>query len=163
MAHSRIFMISQSPIDPDDYISEDVCYPEGGDWSFVGNIADYVDEETDREEDIQWLKEVLTNAMKDKVEFNDEEKSFVFKTGFREEYFKDKKEAFLEVVEKMKSGEPDWGFETQLFASAALGYINDKWSFYFYDNGFFHQIDSFIRNTGANVKFYIGNTIDYHY
>lgn len=163
MAHSRIFMISQSPIDVDDYISEDVCYPDGGDWSFVGSVADWVDGETDREEDIQWLKDVLLGAMGDKVEFNDDEKSFVFKPGFREEYFKQKKQNFLEIVEKMKSGETDWAFETQLFASAAINTIADKWSFYFYDSGFFHQIDTFMRNTGPNVKFYIGNTIDYHY
>lgn len=163
MAHSRIFMISQSPIDPDDYITEDTCIGEGGEWSFVGSIGDYVNDETNREEDIQWLRDVLIVTMKDKVEFNEEEVSFTFKEGFKEEYFKQKKEDFLQIVENMTSGRPEWVFEGQLFASAAANAITDKWSFYFYDNGFFQSIDSFIRNTEPNVKFYVGNSIDYHY
>lgn len=47
--HSRIYQISKTPIDRDDYIEESKYYDH---W-FLNSVADYVDDDTNRDDDIE--------------------------------------------------------------------------------------------------------------
>ena len=55
--HSRIYQISKTPIDRDDYIEESNYYDH---W-FTSSIADYVSGDTNRDDDIEWLQNCYVN------------------------------------------------------------------------------------------------------
>lgn len=57
--HSRIFQIESFPIDKDCRITEDNYI---GDHWFVYSIADYVTEDEDRENSLEWLMDTLSCA-----------------------------------------------------------------------------------------------------
>src|SRR5699024_11195444 len=76
--HSRIYQISKEPIVKDDYVSEDLFYDE-----IFNHVADYVTEETNREDDINWLVGSLSDVP---YTFNQDEESMVFHEGFKEGY-----------------------------------------------------------------------------
>ena len=48
--NSRIFQFSETPVSKEDYITSDQFID-----NFVGEVADSVSDDTNREEDIQWL------------------------------------------------------------------------------------------------------------
>ena len=157
--HSRIFQISSKPIDKIDYIREDSYYD-----SFVGEIADYVSEDTDRESDIDWLKSSLEGV----AEFDGDKFTIVNK----EEYFKPKLKKFLyamkQIVAELNEDPAvfyDGGskFGTHVYNMKTA--YEDKFSFYVDDDSEYvglETFDSFMRWVSNGDTFYIGATIDYH-
>lgn len=89
--HSRIFQLTTTPLDKEEYISE---------WDFtehpfVGSIADYVSDDCIREEDIEWLKE---RAKGYRVETDD--RGAFLEVYSKEEYFKTAYERFSQILKK---------------------------------------------------------------
>ena len=157
--HSRIFQISKTPIERCDYIEEDNYYDH---W-FTHEVADYVDGNTDREDDIQWLKDCYEeNGLSFGVDDNGEylvveDKSKYFAVNF---------EAFQKALKELSESTFDD------FASGKCGVAlyrlkesyNDKFGFYVEcESCGCETLDGFIRYAEVGVKYYIGATIDYHY
>lgn len=152
--HSRIFQVSLNPIPEYEYFSEFDYYDH---W-FTNEIADYVDENTDREDDINWLK-TYANALI----FDSDDNGEYFIVTSKEEYFKEKFAAFHKFLDIVK------GYTLQEFAAGIYEMwglkdaYEDKFGFYVDADGELMNLDSFIRRCVTNEKYYIGGTIDYHF
>ena len=169
--HSRIFQVSTEPINEEDYISESTFY----DSSFIGEVADYVNEDTDRADDINWLKEYIKD--RGGIEINEDENTITIVD--KREFFEKGFEKFKELIEKLEdinliqfSGTAEQGdLENSHFAFSTLMYDlkceaeGDMFGFYVYDSdnwGYPARLDEWIRSTKNGDKFYFGATIDYH-
>lgn len=156
--HSRIFQISREPINKDEYISEADYYDSG----FIGEIADYVSDYTDRDDDIELIKARLEGV----ADFNGD--SFTIKN--QRKYFEKKFSNFLETIEDISlltfedfcTDESDFSYKMYKLESA----YRDKFKFYINDNGEYagtEPIDDFMRRAKNGDVFYIGATLDYHF
>lgn len=153
--HSRIFQLSTEPICEDDYIKEYHFYDDS---SFIGSIADYVDEETDREKDIKWFVEALERTCKNLFIYDEKEQSIIFHTGFKQQFFHSRYKELKKVVENLTLEQ----FSTSFEAYKLKSIIEDKFDFYIYFDGPITK-DEFIRNLQEEQKYYFGGTIDYHF
>lgn len=151
--HSRIFQIATKPISKDEWITEMDFYENH---SFLGAIADYVNDDTNREEDIQWLLSKFKNMP---VEYNKEESSIVFLKGFKETYFKERFEQLKEKVNHMKP--EDFLDSYEVYKIENL--LKDQYGFYMYEDGWNRPLDEFVRHLIEGQKYYFGSTIDYHF
>lgn len=156
--HSRIFQVRETPIARGDYIGECDCYEYG----FLHSIADYVDENTNRSNDIQWLKCCYENnglsfGIDDDGEyFIVEDKAKFFESKF-EQFQKTLKELSEKTFENFISG--DCGF---ILCSLKSSY-EDKFGFYVECEDYgLETFDMFMRYATIGTKYYIGATIDYH-
>jgi hypothetical protein len=152
--HSRVFQVSLEPLDVDEYITEEDLYEN----PFVGTIADYVSDNCNRTEDIQWL---ISYISKYDMSYNTSEGSITFKKGFRKEYFKTKYEEFQEYARKItfEVFMDSMGYELYKLEKC----IEDKFGFYIYsDENGLETLDSFVRRLEADQKYYVGGTVDYH-
>lgn len=153
--HSRIFQVSLKPIKPVDYIRESNYYEH---W-FTMEVADYVNGDTNRIEDIEWLKGCYQGLV-----FGSDDNGEYFVVENKEEYFKAKFERFMETVEKIKDFNlknfTD-GFTYEMYKLKEA--YEDKYGFYVDTDGEMLTLDSFIRYCATNAKYYIGATIDYHF
>ena len=157
--HSRIYQISKTPIDRDDYIEEDKYYDH---W-FTSSVADYVNGDTNRDDDIEWLQSCYGNkglsfGRDDNGEyFIVEDKVKYFEAKF-EEFQRGLKELSEKTLEDFMNGESNMPFY-RLKAS-----YDDKFGFYVQDDFCgCSTFDSFMRCATVGVKHYIGATIGYHF
>lgn len=162
--HSRIFQIEASPVSECDYIST-------GDFEdgFVGQVADYVADSDNRQDDITCLLGDFDNVTDNNslligcslYEYNSNEESIIFRTGFKEAYFKAKFESLQEITSQLTltdfANSPYMVYQIEKLLGEKFGfYIQIK------DNGY-QSLDEFIRsNIKENTKYYFGNTLDYH-
>lgn len=169
--HSRIFHLEKNRNSFEDYeLNEESFYYEGGCEWFLHDIADYIDVETDREDDINWF----VNCYKKHSECPDffrtiEEDGkivgIIFYPLFKTVYFRDRYSEFKRKTQELTfdqfSDEIDYGIE--LYRIKML--IEDKFGFYVYmtDYGLI-TMDQFVRLLDSNepTTWYFGNTIDYH-
>ena len=156
--HSRIYQVSKTPIDKCDYIEESYYYDH---W-FLNSVADYVNEDTDRNDDIEWLKvcyekKGLSFGQDDNGEyFIVEDKEKYFETNF-EEFQKALKELSERTFDDFISG------ESGIFLYRIKRSYDDKYGFYVESEECgCDTFDEFMRYTTVGTKYYIGATIDYH-
>ena len=156
--HSRIYQVSTKPIDRDDYIEESNYYDH---W-FTNSVADYVNGETDRNDDIMWLKDCyeqrgLSFGQDDNGEyFIIEDKEKHFESNF-EEFQKTLKELSERAFDDFISG------ETGMLLYRLKRLYDDKFGFYVEcEDWGCETFDRFIRGATVGTKYYIGATIDYH-
>ena len=159
--HSRIYQISKTPVDMDDYIDEEKYYDH---W-FTNSVADYVDGDTDRDDDIEWLKDCyekkgLSFGQDDNGEyFIVEDKTKFFEANF-EKFQKELKELSEKTLDDFMSGESNMSLY-RLKSS-----YDDELGFYVDDRNEYHGVvtfDRFMRCSTVGEKYYIGATIDYHF
>lgn len=151
--HSRIFQISTSPIEKDDYIGEEEYY-EG--W-FVGSIADYVSDTDEPESDYEWLGSLpgLEIDVKGKT----------MKVVSKEEFFKRKYASFkehLQNLEKVTLAEfCTYSADAEMYCAKAA--YSDRYGFYV-DDGSLKTLDDFMRSDTVKEGdiFYLGGVVDYH-
>lgn len=161
--HSRIFQLSTQPISKADYISDSNYYDH---W-FTHQIADYVNDETNREHDIEWLSDCYKTKG---VEFGKDESGEYLVVTSKGEYFKSKFDKFKEAINKVTA----CGLDEFINGLSDLWYVNDayedKYGFYVdyssdadcYGSELM-TFDSFVRMCNAGTKCYIGASIDYHF
>lgn len=165
--HSRIFQISKNPIKKEDYFSADRYYA-GEHEHFVDTIADYVDDDTNRNSDIQWLKECLGSI----VDFNtDENGNTLFTINNKLDYFQNKFTEFKKLLQQLENitledfaGYGNMKIKLQMYRIQES--YSDKYDFYMDDN---HEnlglvpLDEFLRSVNEGDTFYIGASVDYHF
>ena len=152
--HSRIFQVSDKPIEWSDYLKESDYWDH---W-FTHQIADYVSDDCDRRDDIDWLKECIKG-----VTFEGKGDVVSFKVNSKEAYFTSNFNAFKEAINQIK----DCTIEEFVNGLRGLWKLKssyeDKYGFYVDYDGDLMSFDSFIRMCKINETYYIGNTIDYHF
>ena len=152
--HSRIFQVSLEPIVKADYITESDYWES---W-FTQEIADYVDENTDRNDDIEWFKSSCNGFVFDK---DDKGEYFIVKD--KGAYFEKKFKMFSEAVGKIKDYTLN-DFSLGIVEMWTLRYAyEDRFGFYVDADGELMNLDRFVRGCATNAKYYIGGTIDYHF
>jgi hypothetical protein len=157
--HSRIYQISKTPIDKDDYIQESHYWDH---W-FTNSVADYVNGDTNREEDIEWLKECHNNHG---LSFGADEYGQYFVIEDKNKYFATNFETFKEALEDLMAmtiDEFSTNNEHHRAYSRLRAVYNDDLGFYVEEDDWLRSLDDFIRHGNVGVKYYIGATIDYHF
>ena len=153
--HSRIFQVSNKPIAKENYIAESDYYDH---W-FLNRIADYVDDDCDRDASIGWL----CDCAKGYIVSIDNAGEFHIVIHSKEEYFKDKYDAFISelhkigtpTIEQFASGIDLWRFNDS---------YNDQFAFYIQTHSDdLMTFDEFVRNCNENDCWYIGGVLDYHF
>lgn len=157
--HSRIYQISKKPIPKCDYIEEDNYYDH---W-FTNEIADYVNGNTDRDDDIKWLKDCYED---NGLSFGVDDNGKYFIIEDKTKYFLGNFEAFKKALEELSKTTLDDFMSGECGTSMyrLKEAYNDKFGFYVEceDCGC-ESFDGFMRYATVGVKYYIGATIDYHY
>ena len=157
--HSRIYQISKTPINKEDYIEESNYYDH---W-FTSSVADYVNGDTNRESDIQWLKACYNNKG---LSFGVDDGGEYFIVEDKSKYFAERFERFKNTLKELSS------ITLDDFANGTCGVkiynlkfeYDDELGFYIdsEDTGL-ETFDAFIRYVDNRTKYYIGATIDYHW
>ena len=157
--HSRIFQIGKNPIDKIDYIEESHYYDH---W-FTHSVADYVNGDTDRADDIQWLKDCYENRG---LSLGADADGEYFIITDKAKYFAGRFEKFKKTINELAEialdDFADGKCSAQIYTLKAA--YDDEFGFYVDgDDTGMETFDSFIRYNENNTKFYIGGTIDYHW
>lgn len=157
--HSRIYQISKNPIDKVDYIEESHYWDH---W-FTGSIADYVNGDTDREDDIKWLKDCYDN---EGLSFGVDDDGEYFIIEDKSQYFTKRFETFQKTLKELSEITLDDFVSSrssmQMYTLKSV--YDDKFGFYVDgDDTGMETFDECIRSNSNGTKFYIGATIDYHF
>lgn len=129
--------------------------------SFIGEVADYVDEDTNFEEE---LNAFLFELKDFPVSYDSKNGTLTFHKGFIEEYFQERFIDFRKEINKLleEDGMKYFLDSSLIFKLESL--ISNKFNTYVYDDyGSIINIDHFIRNLKVNDKYYIGGIVTYHY
>lgn len=153
--HEIIIQLEEEPLkSKEEYVSAVEFYED-----FIGQVADYVSDDVDRDEEIKYfVKEIEKYG----ISYDKEKQSIVFLQGFKERYFAERffklKEAVknLTLEEFAKDSSKAWGL-TQL--------IKKKYGTYVYSNdSSWMTFDDFVRDQLEEEKtYYIGGIVDYHF
>ena len=160
--HSRIIQVETEPVK--DLLSVD----KFDDHWFIGSIADYVDEDYEREDTLNTLREIFSIAG-DCVEFFDSEDGcgVVFKDGFREAFFAAGYEAFQDALSALKERTTlekfiRGGIWQELYDLNAA-YDNEAGYYISNDELGLKTLSRFIRLMKTDTRYYFGGTLDYHF
>lgn len=153
--HSRIFQVSMEPIPKEDYIGESFYYDH---W-FTNEIADYVNGDTNRDSDIEWLQ-----GFSESFAFGTDNGGEYFIVKDKVKYFEPNFKRFMDAVNTIK----DYTLEDFIGGFYGAMYqlkdaYEDKFGFYVNADGETMTLDSFVRGCATGEKYYIGATIDYHF
>ena len=160
--HSRIYQISKTPIDRDDYIEEDKYYNH---W-FTNIVADYVNGDTNRNDDIEWLQNCYGN---EGLSFGQDENGEYFVVEDKPKYFESNFEEFKKALQELSEKTLDnfiSGGESDISLYRLKKSYDDEFGFYVDDDGEYQGLatfDCFMRCATVGEKYYIGATIDYHF
>lgn len=153
--HSRIFQIEKESIPKEDYITAD-CIP---DW-FTYSIADYVSDDCDREDDINWLIESdledIASVIGDKLIFTSNTRS----------YFKSNYDTFIRAAKELSEVTIDNFIEGHTVSTPLYRLkksFDDGYGFYVYRDNNLWTLDEFMRTVKDGEIYYIGGTVDYHF
>lgn len=162
--HSRIFQIESFPVDKDCRITEDNYI---GDHWFVYSIADYVTEDEDRENSLEWLMDTLSCAESFIEFFSDEDGSgFILHDGFHAACFQKEYEGFADTLKALTDTASPKAFaagdlESKMFALETA--YDDRYGFYVdCDETGLVTLNRFLRHARPGVRYYFGGTVDYH-
>jgi len=184
--HSRIYQLLPEYV-PDK--TSDMIMTEGDmEDGFVSNISDYVSTDCNRVEDFGWLSSQLRSAVGDAPESWDKhvtcyyaeeitpealasvgvaenvllEAYFVFRSTYKEEYFRKRLEAFMNLTTNLTIER----FADSLFVYNIEQCLDASYSSYITgEDKSYQTLDCFVRNElefGKECKFWLGSTLDYH-
>lgn len=157
--HSNIYQISKTPICILEY-KEESDYYEG----FINEIADYVDGDVNRIDQIGFLKNWLEKTGAgvidgDKLTITNKEKFF-------EDTYRQYKEKLKELI-NIDTGIKFFGsVKQEQLINDLNSIVNDKYTCYFDDNGEMYglmNIYEFMRRAENGDVWYLGAVIGYHY
>ena len=152
--HSRIYQITRNPVDEDVRL----CSNDIPEW-FYTSIADYVDDECNRDGDIEWL----SRSLKDVASINGDKITFASDISA---YFEKKYEAFIKAANEL-AATPFENFASYK-DSAIIRELNsaysDEYGFYVYDDDeYLDTIENFMRGVNGGETYYVGGIVDYHF
>lgn len=156
--HSRIFQVNTAPIDKSDYIDESHYYDH---W-FLNSVADYVNENTNRNNDIKWLQNCYENKG---LSFGKDDNGEYFIVEDKAKYFESNFEGFQNVLKELseRTFEDFINGMSGIFLYRAKNFYDDEYGFYVEcEECGTETFDEFVRYTTVGTKYYIGATIDYH-
>lgn len=152
---NMVFQIYDHPIEPDEFLGEDMLYDE-----FVGPVASHVFDDV-------YIDEVI-NALIEQLEpfgivYSEKERSLVFKEGFKKRYFKNKFERLKVTVAEMTLDD---------FVNANMAYrlsqiVEEKFDVYITQNtsiegnAYYCTLDNFIREMTEDKIYYFGSVVGY--
>ncbi len=129
---------------------------------FIGHVADYVNEDTNEKEDIEWF----LGCYRDFNEYfrvnnkDIEIESITFLPGFKRAYFNGRFERLRQQINSMTIDD----FTDSLRVYGLKELIENKFGFYICSEDNLQTMDNFVRKLpDREVTYYFGNTIDYHY
>ena len=154
--HSRIFQISETPVDQEDYLTSEDCYDT------MESIADYITD-CDREEGIAWLMETISKY----AEFTNDGNvtSFVLSDDYLTKHFKERHRSFVSYAKKLY----ETSFEDFCMGKAYMDVVkfddefNRKYEFYFIQENEADTMDQFMRYAESGKRYYVGAVLDYHW
>ncbi|MGH2331793.1 hypothetical protein [Thermoanaerobacter mathranii] len=152
--HSNIFQLEEKPLKfEEDYACEEDFYD-----GFVRTIADYVSDDVNREEEINYFVEHLE---KYGVIYNPKEQSIIFSEGFHTKYFNERLLDLKKIVEDITIEE----FSTDSTKVWILkNLVEEKYGIYIYHKNSWETFDAFVRyRLEEGKKYYIGTVLDYHF
>ena len=160
--HSRIFQLERSKGDIDDYTIEEYdfacdCKHE---W-FIGQVADYVDEDTDRNDDIEWFLGCMEecNRFFTINRTGTEVESITFLPNFKRMYFFERFNKLQQTVDEMNLDD----FIDSIAVYRLEQLVEKKFGFYICCEDNLQTMDDFVRNLpNTEITYYFGTTIDYH-
>ena len=161
--HSRIFQLEKSKEDIEDNMPEEYQfdYDCRHAW-FVGQVADYVDEDTDKNEDIEWLLECIKecNRFFKINRTGTEVESITFLPGFKRMYFFERFNKLQQTVDEMNLDD----CTNSITAYRLRQLIEEKFGFYICCEDKLQAIDDFVRDLSdtEEITYYFGTTLDYH-
>ena len=160
--HSRIFQLERSKGDIDDYSLEeyDFNYDSKHEW-FIGQVADYVNEDTDKNEDVEWFLACMEecNRFFTINRTDTEVESITFLPGFKRMYFFERFNKLQQTVDEMNLDD----FTSSIKAYRLRQLVEEKYGFYVCCENNLQSMDDFVRDLpDAETTYYFGNTIDYH-
>lgn len=160
--HNRIYQITTSPVQPDEYLSE--C--EFIDSSFVGSIAEFVEGGLNRVQEITMFKDLLiTNLL---AEFDDESCSFVIPQHGKEHLLKIQHSLFKQALRKLETlGEDDFLHQpdrvSDMIYELKSSFCNKLGDYVSSDEFDTMPFDKFVRIADAGTRYYIGGILDYRW
>ena len=160
--HSRIFQLERSRGDIDDYGLEEYNFDDDckHEW-FVGQVADYVSEDTDKNEDVEWFLACMEecNRFFTINRTDTEVESITFLPGFKRMYFFERFNKLQQTVDEMNLDD----FTSSIKAYRLKQLVEEKFGFYVCCKNNLQSMDDFVRDLpDAETTYYFGNTIDYH-
>ncbi|MBE3579097.1 MAG: hypothetical protein IMW83_04385 [Caldanaerobacter subterraneus] len=152
--HGTIIQLEEKPLRfEEDFACEEDFYDD-----FVGVIADYVNDDVDRTEEIRYFIEKLKEFG---IVYNEKEQSITFLKGFKEKYFATK---FLKLKEAVENLDFEDFVKDTYKVWEIQNLIDKKYGTYIYIKGEWMTLDTFIRYVlKEGVKYYIGSVLDYHF
>ena len=152
--HETIIQLEEKPLRfEEDFACEEDFYDE-----FVGIVADYVSEDVDREEEIDYF---IKHLEKYGIIYNSENQSIIFLEGFKTKYFSERFYKLKQIIEDITI--EDFSTDnTKVWILKNL--IDEKYGTYIYTKGRWETFDEFIRYDLQEGKaYYIGSVLDYHF
>lgn len=161
--HSRIFGIVER-----DYYDKNI---DKFDWELdyddsLPGFADYINHDTDINQDFKWLVECLINkADRSLIEVDNNVLTIKFKPGFKEAYFREKwADLIKNLVGSPDSFEQFCGIKPTDFAYRCKKLLDEEYEFYTADEySDYSTLDEFIRHVKYDTEYVVFDSVDYHY
>lgn len=172
--HKRIYQLSTSPIEKDEFITiEDISYAP---FNFVGEIADYVDDIPEAQSSSAYVELYRSLAHANNIKpfsvnmtkLSGAPEVIMFGEGFREAYFTEKFKRFRDVLDRLSGVDLD-GFSNNIHAGVPFlifrlnNTYNEKYGHYIWIDDDLLTLDEFARSCELNTPYYFGNVLDYHW
>lgn len=155
--HSRIYQLSSSPIEEDEYIIEDEFEVEQ-----YCDFAQYIAETPDREDDLVEIKKILESQFPNVFKVDLDSLCITY-LGNIEAIFQEWRKSIQEEASKLDQGDATPG-SVLVKILVPLG-IRER--FYIVDySGYpasFEDLLNYFSKKEPGEKLYIGGTLDYHY
>ena len=154
--HALVFELSKEPLSPEEYME---TWNVEEDESFLGPVADYVQEVPEKEKARFWKEFVEEMA---KYGAREEDGAIIFPVTFRTAWFARAFDEFRKLVSEMTLEEFSnfgWGNTYRL-----KKLIENKFSDHIYEGGGVYSMDYFFRsNMEPEVRYYPGGVLDFHF
>ena len=159
--HSRIFQVSNKPIDKDDYAIPEHFYDCHSDWAdYIGETQD----DNDRKSDIK----ALSCLLRDMFDLDESGEALVYKGGI--DAFKEEWAAAIREAAKAVTADNvlDWHQHYDVCHACKDTHLNVSYRFSIEGwSTYANAIDELIRFIAYKLKegdkLYFGSVIDYHY